>query len=90
MADRKKPHLILKIKVRPTLILSSVRLASSPLQNKEKENQKMPQKTVIWCLLIVCITLLAFIRITHGYLCEIHIKNGNKEVAAVLAYASKR
>ncbi|NLS54767.1 Hok/Gef family protein [Hafnia alvei] len=50
----------------------------------------MPQKTVIWCLLIVCITLLAFIGITHGYLCEIHIKNGNREVAAVLAYASKR
>ncbi|KAA0264710.1 Hok/Gef family protein [Hafnia alvei] len=50
----------------------------------------MPQKTVIYCVLIVCLTLLAFIRITHEYLCEIHIKNGDKGVAAVLAYASKR
>ena len=69
----------------------NMRLVSYPPQGKaRKRRPEMPQKTVIYCVLIVCLTLLAFIRITHGYLCEIHIKNGDKEVAAVLAYASKR
>lgn len=67
----------------------NMRLVSYPPQGKEKEAGDAA-KTVIYCVLIVCLTLLAFIRITHGYLCEIHIKNGDKEVAAVLAYASKR
>ena len=89
MADRKKPHLILNQgEANPHTQQCEVSLF--PVVKQGKGKPKMPQKTVIWCLLIVCITLLAFIGITHGYLCEIHIKNGNREVAAVLAYASKR
>lgn len=51
----------------------NMRLVSYPPQGKEKEAGDAA-KTVIYCVLIVCLTLLAFIRITHGYLCEIHIK----------------
>ncbi|AJJ64869.1 MULTISPECIES: type I toxin-antitoxin system Hok family toxin [Yersinia] len=50
----------------------------------------MPQKTFVLCLLIVCITVLAFTLITHKSLCELRLKDGNKEVAAILAYESER
>ncbi len=50
----------------------------------------LPQNTLVWCLLIVCITVLAFTLITHTSLCELRLKDGNKEVAAILAYESER
>ncbi|MDN0104180.1 type I toxin-antitoxin system Hok family toxin [Yersinia bercovieri] len=50
----------------------------------------MPQNTFVYCLLIVCITVLAFTLITHKSLCELRLKDGNKEVAAILAYESER
>ncbi|WP_369937414.1 type I toxin-antitoxin system Hok family toxin [Mangrovibacter phragmitis] len=46
----------------------------------------MPQQPVIWCLLIVCLTLLVFTFLTRKSLCEIRLKDGDREVAAVLAY----
>ncbi|MDW9427350.1 Hok/Gef family protein, partial [Yersinia enterocolitica] len=38
----------------------------------------MPQNTLVLCLLIVCITVLAFTLITHKSLCELRVKNGIK------------
>ncbi|MEN3754713.1 type I toxin-antitoxin system Hok family toxin [Mangrovibacter yixingensis] len=35
---------------------------------------------------MVCITLLIFTCLTRARLCEIRLKDGNREVAAVLAY----
>ncbi|WP_304413346.1 Hok/Gef family protein [Mangrovibacter sp. MFB070] len=35
---------------------------------------------------MVCITLLIFTCLTRARLCEIRVKVGNREVAAVLAY----
>ncbi|BCU50909.1 TPA: type I toxin-antitoxin system Hok family toxin [Klebsiella michiganensis] len=49
---------------------------------------KLPRSTVVWCVLIVCLTLLAFTYLTRKSLCEIRLKDGNREVAAVLAYES--
>lgn len=49
---------------------------------------KLPRSTVIWCVLIVCLTLLAFTYLTRKSLCEIRLKDGKREVAAVLAYES--
>ncbi|WP_032812982.1 type I toxin-antitoxin system Hok family toxin [Yersinia mollaretii] len=51
---------------------------------------KMPKNTLVLCLLIVCITVLALTLITRKSLCELRAKNGNKEVAAILAYESER
>ena len=50
----------------------------------------MPQKPLVWCLLIVCMTVLAFTLLTRNSLCELRIRDGNKEVAAILAYESER
>ncbi|WP_050130642.1 type I toxin-antitoxin system Hok family toxin [Yersinia frederiksenii] len=50
----------------------------------------LPQNTLVWCLLIVCMTVLAFTLITHKSLCKLRLKDGNKEVAAILAYESER
>jgi protein HokA len=50
----------------------------------------MPQKVVIWGLFVVCFTILAFTCMVRDSLCELHIRQGNTEVAAVLAYEVKR
>lgn len=49
---------------------------------------KLPRSTVTWCVLIVCLTLLIFTYLTRKSLCEIRLKVGDREVAAVLAYES--
>jgi protein HokB len=51
---------------------------------------KLPRNTVIWCVLIVCLTLLIFTFLTRKSLCEIRLKDGQREVAAVLAYESSK
>jgi protein HokB len=47
---------------------------------------KLPQQPVIWCVLILCITLLILTLLTRSRLCELRLKNGDREVAATLAY----
>ncbi|EIS5502464.1 type I toxin-antitoxin system Hok family toxin [Salmonella enterica] len=47
---------------------------------------KLPQQPVIWCVLIVCLTLLIFTYLTRSRLCEVRLKDGKREVAATLAY----
>ncbi|MEN3260725.1 MULTISPECIES: type I toxin-antitoxin system Hok family toxin [unclassified Sodalis] len=50
----------------------------------------MPQKLAITALVVICITLLVFTWITRKSLCEIHIRKGETEVAAIMAYESVR
>ncbi|BBQ86624.1 Hok/Gef family protein (plasmid) [Klebsiella sp. WP3-W18-ESBL-02] len=47
---------------------------------------KLPRSTLIWCVLIVCLTLLIFTFLTRKSLCEIRYKDTNREVAAFMAY----
>ncbi|WP_036774789.1 Hok/Gef family protein [Photorhabdus australis] len=47
-----------------------------------------PQKIVIFSLIVICVTLLLFTWITRDSLCKLHIKQGNTEVAAIMAYES--
>ncbi len=69
-------------------MLDTSRVASYPPKGKEKKAMKQPKQPVIVGLLIVCITLLIFTILTRNRLCEIRVKDGNREVSAVLAYAS--
>ncbi|WP_310585283.1 type I toxin-antitoxin system Hok family toxin [Klebsiella pneumoniae] len=41
---------------------------------------------MVWCVLIVCLTI--FTCLTRNRLCEVRLKDGNREVAASLAYES--
>ncbi|EIY6648672.1 type I toxin-antitoxin system Hok family toxin [Salmonella enterica] len=43
---------------------------------------------LVLCLLIACLTLLIFTYLTRSSLCELRIRDGNREVAAFLAYES--
>ncbi|HDY3604102.1 type I toxin-antitoxin system Hok family toxin [Klebsiella michiganensis] len=49
---------------------------------------KVPPSAPIWCLLIACITLLAFTLLVRKSLCEIRYRDTNREVAAFMAYES--
>jgi protein HokB len=49
---------------------------------------KLPKQPAIWCVLIVCLTLLIFTYLTRSRLCEVRITDGNREVSATLAYES--
>ena len=42
---------------------------------------KLPRNTLIWCVLIVCLTLLIFTYLTRKSLCEIRYRDTNREVA---------
>ncbi len=71
-------------------MLDTSRLAAYCALRKEKKAMKQPRSTVIWCVLIVCLTLLIFTYLTRKSLCEIRLKDGKREVAAVLAYESSK
>ncbi|KGI64873.1 small toxic polypeptide [Enterobacter sp. UCD-UG_FMILLET] len=49
---------------------------------------KLPRNTLIWCVLIVCLTLLIFTYLTRKSLCEIRYRDTDREVAAFMAYES--
>ncbi|TDB45406.1 Hok/Gef family protein [Photorhabdus luminescens subsp. mexicana] len=66
---------------------NNIRLASYLIKSKERKAMK-PQKIVIFSLIVICVTLLLFTWITRGSLCKLHIKRGNTEVAAIMAYES--
>lgn len=55
---------------------------------QEEYTMKLPRNTLVWCVLIVCLTLLIFTCLTRNRLCEVRLKDGNREVAASLAYES--
>lgn len=58
-------------------------------KQKCKGKQPMKPDRFVWCLFIVCVTILAFTLLTRDSLCELRIRDGNKEVTAFMAYESK-
>ncbi len=70
-------------------MLDNIRLASYPPKGKDKE-AIMPQKLVVMALVVICITVLVFTWMTRKTLCEIRIRSGGTEVAAMMAYESVR
>lgn len=44
------------------------------------------RRSAVLCLVVVCITILIFIWMVRGSLCELHIKQGNTELSVYLAY----
>lgn len=71
-------------------MLDTSRIASCRTQCKETKAMKAPNNPVLWGLLIVCITILIFTLLTGGSLCELTVKDGQREFAAKMAYESKR
>ncbi|QFH72918.1 type I toxin-antitoxin system Hok family toxin (plasmid) [Enterobacter sp. E76] len=69
-------------------MLITFRVASYLPKGKEKKAMKLPRNALIWCVLIVCLTLLIFTYLTRSSLCELRLKDGEREVAAVMAYES--
>ncbi|QUG76820.1 Hok/Gef family protein [Erwinia sp. E602] len=49
---------------------------------------KLPRSTLLWCVLMVCLTLLIFTGLMRKSLCEIRYKDGFREVAASMACGS--
>lgn len=50
----------------------------------------MPSKWNVVKLVVICTTLILLVWITRSKLCELRIRSGNTEVAAILAYESER
>ncbi|EOC0056226.1 Hok/Gef family protein [Cronobacter turicensis] len=48
-----------------------------------------PLKYLFACFVVFCATILIFALINHGTLCELTIKQGNKEVAARLSCSDR-
>ncbi|MFO6298858.1 Hok/Gef family protein [Rahnella selenatireducens] len=46
----------------------------------------MARKLILYGFMVISFTLLAWTWMVRDSLCELHIKQGNKEVAAVLSY----
>ncbi|EOC8685551.1 type I toxin-antitoxin system Hok family toxin [Enterobacter roggenkampii] len=51
---------------------------------------KLPRNTLLWCVLIVCLTLLIFTYLTRKSLCEIRYRDTDREVAVFMAYESAK
>ncbi|QIU88516.1 type I toxin-antitoxin system Hok family toxin [Yokenella regensburgei] len=49
---------------------------------------KMPPNALIWCVLMVCLTLMIFTALTRKSLCKIRVRDGSREVAVFMAYES--
>ncbi|EKO7950037.1 type I toxin-antitoxin system Hok family toxin [Escherichia coli] len=61
-------------------------LASYPPSGKEKGYEAHP---LVVCLLIICITILTFTLLTRQTLYELRFRDGDKEVAALMACTSR-
>lgn len=44
------------------------------------------RRSYVLCLVVVCFTILLFVWMVRGSLCELHIKQGSTELSAYLAY----
>ena len=68
-------------------------LASYPPSGKEKGYEAQPSGGVhnplVVCLLIICITILTFTLLTRQTLYELRFRDGDKEVAALMACTSR-
>jgi protein HokB len=89
-AEREKPRVIFQLTEAQSECLDTIRLAAYPPKGKEKSAMKLPRNALIWCVLIVCLTLLIFTFLTRKSLCEIRYKDGTREVAAFMAYESDK
>ena len=49
---------------------------------------KLPRSTLLWCVLMVCLTLLIFTGLMRKSLCEIRYKDEFREVAASMVCGS--
>ncbi|ECA5626163.1 Hok/Gef family protein [Escherichia coli] len=49
---------------------------------------KLPRSTLIWFMLIVCLTLLIFTYLTRNSLCNIQYKDAEKEVNVFVTHES--
>lgn len=49
---------------------------------------KIPRNTLLWCVFMVCFTLVIFTWLTRKSLCEIRYRDSDMEVAAFMAYES--
>ncbi|EPN1621121.1 Hok/Gef family protein [Cronobacter dublinensis] len=49
----------------------------------------MKDNTVIWCVIIVCLTVLMFTTLSRETLCELRLRGASMEVVASLACKSR-
>ncbi|QUG73697.1 Hok/Gef family protein (plasmid) [Erwinia sp. E602] len=63
---------------------SNIRVSSYLPQGKEKTVMKLPQSTLFWCVLTLCLTLLIFTFLMRKSLCEIRYRDPFREVAAMM------
>ena len=88
VAKSRKPRVIFQLTRGSSVCLVNIRLAAYLPKGKEKSAMKLPRSTLLWCVLIVCLTLLIFTYLTRKSLCEIRYRDTNREVAAFMAYES--
>ncbi|EHG7581101.1 MULTISPECIES: type I toxin-antitoxin system toxin HokA [Citrobacter] len=50
----------------------------------------MPQRCILCSLIVICLTILLFTWMVRDSLCELHIRQGNNELAAFLACEVKQ
>ncbi|MFT2788670.1 Hok/Gef family protein [Serratia sp. T13T92] len=50
----------------------------------------MPQKLLVLCLIVICVTLIAVIWITRDSLCQLRVRQGTTEIAAILSCLKQR
>lgn len=55
------------------------------LVENQHRRQRMPRKSMLYSLIVICLTILLFTWMFRDSLCELHIKQGNNELAASLA-----
>ncbi|WP_426347173.1 Hok/Gef family protein [Cronobacter universalis] len=49
----------------------------------------MKDNTFIWCIIIVCVTVLVFTTLSQETLCELRLRGASMEVVASLACKSR-
>ena len=57
---------------------------------RQGEEGMMPNKRSLLKLVVICATVISLAWITRSTLCELRIRSGTTEVAAILAYESER
>ena len=62
----------------------NIRVSSYLPQGKEKKVMKLPQSTLFWCVLTLCLTLLIFTFLMRKSLCQIRYRDPFREVAAMM------
>lgn len=60
------------------------------LVENQHRRQRMPQESMLYSLIVICLTILLFTWMVRDSLCELHIKQGNNELAASLACDMKQ